>query len=290
MFSNSSANFATLDKVKKLHYFSIRGQSSLGLIELVNDRKHIDEGEARTILVESFIGEYEKYLLPKEIGDGLVSWRDGDKSVKKYYEDYFRTELGDFTNGHLDYWIQATIGGKLVGWATFQREKSDQNAVYMNLLVVHPKFQKMGIGGELVKSLLNLREITALSAIHLLLRKKNKGGRVFYSKLGFAANPEYQRNDNFVDLNLLEGFTWKNLALNNKAIEKTVESPISITMKDIQPPKVGEATIMRDDIGTKRPSGHVYMGSFTEELCAINKKKSEPATSTVAQVSSVALK
>jgi GNAT superfamily N-acetyltransferase len=195
------------------YHFSIKGRDSVGVIELVKNPRNIDKQAASFVLVESFIGEYEKYLSPHEISDSLTSWRDGDKSVQKYYENYFKTELEDFSRGDLHYWVQATINGKLVGWATFQREKSETNAVYMNLLVVHPEYQKCGIGDQLVKSLVNLRESPDLNAIHLLLRTKNSGGRTFYSKLGFTPDPEYQRDDNFVDRELLEGFTWKKPSL-----------------------------------------------------------------------------
>ena len=216
MFSKEPVKSSTQDDSNKQYCFPIKGQNSIGEIKRIENPGHIDQEAARTVLVESFIGEYEKYLSPHEISDNLTSWRDGDHCVQKYYEDYFKTELAEFSQGSLDYWIQATIDEKLVGWATFQREKSDQNAVYMNLLVVHPEYQNRGIGGQLVKSLANLNEIPDLNAIHLLLRKKNQGGRIFYSKLGFNSDPEYQRDDNFVDLNLLEGWTWKNPSLQHK--------------------------------------------------------------------------
>src|SRR5579883_410476 len=210
--TNASRN----DSICKQYSFPVKRSDSFGVIELINDWNKIDQTASRSILVESFIGEYEKYLSPNEISNGLISWREGSASVKEYYENYFQTELEDFSHGNLHYWVQAKIEGKLVGWATFQREKSDVNAVYMNLLVVHPEFQKMGIGEQLVKSLVNLNEIPDLNAIHLLLRKKNRGGRIFYSKLGFYSDPEYQRNDNFVKIDLLEGLTWKNPSLQEK--------------------------------------------------------------------------
>ncbi len=203
---------------RESYNFPIKGSDSIGVLKLVANPVDINQAEARLVLVESFICEYEKYLAPSEIDDSLTSWRDGDRSVRKYYEDYFETELRDFTRGEFQYWVQATIDEKLVGWATFQREKLDQNAVYMNLLVVHPEYQGKGVGGQLVKSLDNLHEIPELSAIHLLLRRKNQGGRIFYSKLGFTSDPGYSRDDNFVNLDLLEGFTWRNPSLQNRVV------------------------------------------------------------------------
>ena len=209
MFSKSPAN------VNKIYHFPIKGHDAVGVIRLIKDPNHIDKEAARSVLVESFISEYEKYLLPHEISACLTSWRDGEKSVRKYYEDYFQTEFNDFCHEEVHYWIQATINGKLVGWATFQREKTNENEAYMNLLVVHPAYQNRGVGGQLVKSLVSLHVIPDLNAIHLLLRKKNQGGRIFYSKLGFTSDPHYKRADNFVNLNLLEGLTWNNPSLRN---------------------------------------------------------------------------
>lgn len=194
---------------KTSHSFAIKGIGT-GKVELVKDPRLIKVDEAQTILIESFINEYKQYLLPSEVDEKLTSWYDGKKSVKKYYENYFKNELNEFIHGKIHYWAEASIDGNLVGWVTFQREKFNSNAFYMNTLVVHPKFQQKGIGAKLVEALIHLNEIPDLSAIHLLLRKKNIGGRKFYSKFGFIADPGYSREDNFIDTKQLEGWTWNN--------------------------------------------------------------------------------
>jgi len=215
VFSVSRTKTSSLATPNRSYHFSIKDSDSVGLIEIVRDPSQIDKKAARAVLVESFITEYEKYLSPSDISDDLTSWRDGDKSVRQYYENYFQTEFDEFSRRELDYWVQATIDGKLVGWATFQREKIDKSEIYMNLLIVHPGYQKRSIGQQLVMSLINLQEISNLRAIHLLIRKKNQGGRIFYSKLGFNSDPEYHR-ENYVDLSLLEGLTWINPDLQHK--------------------------------------------------------------------------
>lgn len=190
--------------------FTIKNTNTVGVLRLIQRPEHVEHEVARIVLQESFISEYEKYLLPHDIDPKLTLWRRGDDSVAHYYGEYFKTEFGDFLSGKLDYWVEARIEGKLVGWATFERERLNHDAVYMNLLVVHPAYQGKAVGYNLVMSLIKLGIIPNLNAIHLLLRKKNEGGRAFYSKLGFEIDPLYEREDNFVNLDLLEALTWKN--------------------------------------------------------------------------------
>ena len=215
MFSKFFSSPEVSSNIVCAYSFSTKEEGSVGVIRLVKNPNQIDKDTARTILVESFIGEYQKYLAPHEIGTELTSWREGNNSVRQYYENYFDTEFKEFSHGAIDYWVEATINGKLVGWATFQRERSNPNAIYMNLLVVHPEYQGRAVGSNLVYAPSNLRLMPDLSAIHLLLRKKNEGGRVFYSKLGFTVDPHYHRGENFVDLNLLEALTWRRPSLQN---------------------------------------------------------------------------
>lgn len=73
----------------------------------------------------------------------------------------------------------------------------------MDLLIVDPVYQHKGIGQQLVMSLQSLHLLPELSAIHLLLRQRNKGGFSFYKKIGFKEDNSYQRADNFVDRSLL---------------------------------------------------------------------------------------
>jgi len=205
----------SLPRAKK-YSFLLRQSTSMVTIELVLNPNDVDQLAAQSILVNAFMGEYEKYLTPKEIDPKLTSWKDGKNSVHEYYEDYFKKEFEHFCENKIDYWVQAKIDGKLVGWATFLREDSDKNAIYMDLLMVDPEHQKKGIGEHLVKSLIRLGINIDLSAIHLLLRRKNAGGREFYEKLGFYVDPTYRRDGNYVNMSLLEPLTWKSRALEDK--------------------------------------------------------------------------
>ena len=96
-------------------------------------------------------------MKPNDIADGLETWwGSGDKTVESFYRKYFAEEFEELKQQKLDYWVQITINGEVAGWATFQTEQSDKKAVYMNLLAVHPKFQRKGVGAQLVFSLTNL--------------------------------------------------------------------------------------------------------------------------------------
>lgn len=205
--------------------FSLKNDDRTGVLRLLTRPEHIEHHAASTVLVESFIGEYQKYLKPQDIDSKLNRWRGWEGSVEHYYQEYYKDELSHFLAGKLDYWVEARIGGTLVGWATFERERSKRNEVYMNLLIVAPDCQGKAIGSQLVMSLIHLGLIPNLDSIHLLLRKKNEGGRIFYSKLGFFSDPDYVRNDNFVNPDLLEALTWYNPALQYVNEEQVERSP-----------------------------------------------------------------
>ncbi len=181
-------------------------------LKLITDANDIDQKASCDILVNSFIGEYSKGMKPQDIDEKLNSWRDGEHSVQRYYQRYFEAEFNKFKNKQIPFWVCAYNGNKLVGWATFEHHKN--NAVYMDLLIVDPNEQRKGVGTQLVHSLLTLNVIPELTAIHLLLRRRNTGGRKFYvEKLGFYDDETFTRSDNYVNMELLTPLTWKNPAL-----------------------------------------------------------------------------
>ncbi len=161
----------------------------------------LDQG--KDILVKSFMNVYEDVPLD-ELNPNFKCIGD----VRRFYEDYFESELGHFKKGEL-YWIQAFDGDELVGWATFQPEAKEDDAIYMNLLVMDPKHQRRGIGEKLVFSIRSEELFPNTKAINLLIRKVNETGRIFYQKIGFVdfAYPDAQ--DNFVDMSLLTGLRWE---------------------------------------------------------------------------------
>lgn len=164
-------------------------------IEEVKRPQDIDIDKSRRILANSFISEYSSYCTPNEIDSKLQFWNSeqGSPSVEEYYHDYFNDEFREFQRGHL-HWIEAKMDGELVGWVTFEEEHiANEKSFYMNTLVVSPTAQKQGIGEKLVFSLKRLGVYPETDYIHLLMRKKNQGGRKFYTKLGFKFNPSYSR-------------------------------------------------------------------------------------------------
>jgi GNAT superfamily N-acetyltransferase len=166
-------------------------------IAVVQSVQDIRLKESKDILVKSFMKAYEDVPLInlnpqfKCIGD-----------VRRFYEEYFEEELEHFRHGNV-VWLQAFTNDELVGWATFEIEAND--ASYMNLLVVHPSYQAIGIGQHLVFAIQDA--FPSIRKINILLRKVNVGGYHFYHKLGFV-DSDYQR-DNFVDPTLLTGLSWR---------------------------------------------------------------------------------
>lgn len=157
--------------------------------------------EGKQILVASFMTAYEDVPLV-DLNPEFKSTGD----VRRFYQNYFESEFAHFKNGSL-IWVQAFIGEKLVGWATFSLEEN--NSVYMNLLAVDPAYQKRGIGKHLVFSICSEELFPSTERINVLLRSVNLQGRKFYERLGFVDAPDYQAEENFVDNSLLVPIRWE---------------------------------------------------------------------------------
>lgn len=82
----------------------------------------------------------------------------------------------------------------LIGFAImhFQDE-----CAHLNLLAVKPSNQRAGIGRHLVRWLEESALVAGISSVHLEVRAKNHGARVFYQSIGYfevAFIPGYYRN------------------------------------------------------------------------------------------------
>ncbi len=162
----------------------------------------IDLTQGKDVLVRGFMLGYEDVPLT-DLNPAFRSIGD----VRRFYEDYFDSELEHYKHGEL-IWIQAFEGDRLLGWATFQEE--DRDALYMNLLVVAPEGQGRGVGKQLTFSILSPDLYPETKEIRLLVRKVNESGRQFYENIGFSPF-DYNRPDNFVDLSLLTGLRWQSI-------------------------------------------------------------------------------
>jgi ribosomal protein S18 acetylase RimI-like enzyme len=161
----------------------------------------IDAEQGEKLLVRSFMQAYEDIPLI-EIHPKFRSIGD----VRRFYQEYFKEELEHFRQGKL-YWIQAFADQKLIGFATFELEPNEPHAAYMNLLAVHPKWQKRQIGKALTFSICREELFPDIQAINVLVRKINQEGKRFYERIGFYEYP-YTRS-NFVDPALLTGLRWE---------------------------------------------------------------------------------
>lgn len=170
-------------------------------IAVVKNWEDIQLEKSQDILVKSFMTAYEDIPLV-QLSPQFSSTGD----VRRFYKNYFREELEHYKNGHL-YWVEAFYNNELVGWATFELEPREENAAYMNLLVVDPSYQHKSIGRHLTFSICSDDLFPHVTAINLLIRKVNTEGYKFYYKIGFF-NYDYQR-DNFVDTSLLTGLRWE---------------------------------------------------------------------------------
>ncbi len=170
-------------------------------LSVANSVDSIDVEQGKDVLVRAFMTGYEDVPLV-ELNPDFKSIGD----VRRFYERYFDSELEHYKLGEL-IWIQAFEGDRLVGWATFEMETDQKDAIYMNLLAVDPNAQRRGVGKHLTFSLLSPEFYPHLREIRLLVRRVNQQGRKFYEKIGFSEF-DYDRQDNFVDPALLTGLRW----------------------------------------------------------------------------------
>jgi ribosomal protein S18 acetylase RimI-like enzyme len=161
----------------------------------------IDLIQGKDVLVRGFMTVYEDVPLI-ELNSEFKSTGD----VRRFYQNYFESELEHYKHGEL-IWVQAFEGEKLLGWATFQMEENKENAAYMNLLVIDPNEQRRGVGKYLTFSICSEDLYPQTQEINVLLRKINEDGRNFYENIGFV-DFDYNRQDNFVDISLLTGLRW----------------------------------------------------------------------------------
>jgi ribosomal protein S18 acetylase RimI-like enzyme len=170
-------------------------------IAAVKSVDEIDLVRGKDILVRAFMTGYRDVPLV-ELNPAFQSTDD----MRCFYESYFDSELAHFQQGKL-IWVQAFDRERLVGWATFELEKQEKHAVYMNLLVVDPDEQRRGIGKHLTFSIRSHDLYPETQFIDLLIRKVNESGRRFYEKIGFF-DFQHSVQDNFVDQSLLTGLRW----------------------------------------------------------------------------------
>ncbi|MBQ6814698.1 MAG: GNAT family N-acetyltransferase [Lachnospiraceae bacterium] len=86
------------------------------------------------------------------------------------------------------YTVTATIDGKVVGMG---RMVGDGAVIcYIQDLVVHPSYQKLGVGEALMKSLVSFADSLRFEGTELMLCLMcAKGREGFYEKYGFVARP-----------------------------------------------------------------------------------------------------
>lgn len=178
-------------------FYTLANGSELRIL-MVEDPSEIPQLRTRDILVSSFMTTYEDVPLI-DLSPDFKSTGD----VRRFYYSYFSSEYHHFIEGKL-IWLQAFINDELVGFATYEFESP--TIAYMNLIAVAPEHQMKGIGKHLVFSILSY--YPAVEEITLLIRKVNTQGLLFYTRLGFEKFNS-PRDNNFVDMSLLEGLHWQ---------------------------------------------------------------------------------
>lgn len=142
-------------------------------------RADIEIEKSKNILLNSFLKAYEN--IPLQQLDAEFKSR---KDLKNYYLNIFKERIQAFDAGYI-LWVQAYVNDELAGWATFELDLLEENSGYMDILVISPQYQKMGLGKCLTFSICSNDLYPDLNAITLFVRKNNLNAILFYKNLGF---------------------------------------------------------------------------------------------------------
>jgi ribosomal-protein-alanine N-acetyltransferase len=79
--------------------------------------------------------------------------------------------------------LVAQSQGQIIGFAIMHFSEEE---AHLDLLAVNPKYQRTGIGRQLIEWLEKSALVAGISIIYLEVRTKNKDARMFYERLGYS--------------------------------------------------------------------------------------------------------
>lgn len=97
--------------------------------------------------------------------------------------------------------------GKCVALIAYIESYPYSSCVYLGLLMLHPRYHKLGIGKELVDAFIKSAEINGFSEIKLACYQENLIGYNFWRKMGFITEKESVRETDGLPFKLLEMHT-----------------------------------------------------------------------------------
>lgn len=125
------------------------------------------------VFLNSFLQNYQNL--------GLTQKDLATEDIAKVLNEYWDVELASLENNHVR-WIVAKAQDEIIGYASFNMEKSPEE-VYVQLLCVKPEYQGQGIGKNLLYFIFQIEN--KISKLSLVTRRVNSSAIAFYKKLGF---------------------------------------------------------------------------------------------------------
>lgn len=125
------------------------------------------------IFLNSFLQNYQNL--------GLTQKDLATDDIARVLNEYWDVELASLENNPVR-WIVAKAHDEIIGYASFNMEKSPEE-VYVQLLCVKPEYQGQGIGKNLLYSIFQIEN--RISKLSLVTRRVNSSAVAFYKKLGF---------------------------------------------------------------------------------------------------------
>ncbi|MGN0413057.1 MAG: GNAT family N-acetyltransferase [Lachnospiraceae bacterium] len=180
-----------------------------------------------------------------------------DKNKVDVYKDYLTPEAYSRRNEDSVFYYGAICEGKIVGVAAFAADGESE----LLSVAVSPKWQKQGIGSELVDGIVDMVKAcgsTMLETILVVQDDKEEGIDKFLWRCGFNEEEEH----------LVGGFTFKDVK-NNDVIKKIRDKKLPEQVKSLSQVSKMEAR----DFGSSLMKKGIYpgweTGSFNERLSSV---------------------
>jgi ribosomal protein S18 acetylase RimI-like enzyme len=159
------------------------GDGEDGHIVIASNITEVESDKA--VFIESLQNAYEKVAYT-DLNSKFKSGEDVTNWLNAYFDEEVQEVKRGMDQGTVFY-VRAFLGVRPVGFASFQVEPTTANSVYVRQMMIHPKYQRKGIGKHLLFSIKNDENLLPETrSIYLITRILNGKAIEFYKRNDFT--------------------------------------------------------------------------------------------------------